>query len=1238
MRKNVFIKKLALCFLCLSMTLGLSACEDKQFKMIVSTLINKGFTADSANNGATLRTSIENKFKKYNEVLEKLINMGLVSSPEAYRTAMETHKNYLIDKLVDKKLIDEDFASNIAWVIDPQYITRLYNDLQIIKVATNMGQLKSGQEVVWNRVYYCSGNIPTEVTDEMNPYLGDTSNNQNDTGYSKMGAGSGYTDYWGRFKEISDNSNVNVDSINNTLDTIDKVCKDLKLSDIPNTGAKDNKGLLDSVLNALVSIITGANKTNTDPNIFVFFEEGSKNLEGYTRLYKGSAIGREFQWRYKDENGVSQYKSNLKELVSGVKRAYIKGTYGIASSSELEDISLTENMGKVSGGFMSSYHYQYAISDDSSVTDSGRERADKGLEKWKAKMENSKYLARALTICLQNSANRGGRHSCARVTFNMEEDNTSTTHDTVEIDYTCTVNIEMITSRMMFLNSEDLFEVIVGNAKKYNGANTEEPDTWQKYRACIEVFLSHGRTLTQFPYVYYSNVNDTNKYVNFNSALEINNMSGIKGMNVCSPDISETDKYNTNINTRKRVFRYPTDIGNYDLDALRTYLQNYNTLDKELQKKIGDDPIYNWTEDVQGDEAYVETENIFRTSDYTGHADNLEYFKVLRSIAFGNSGNSAIHYNPDNEIGNDLIVTIANIPVFAVRLLEFEANADLIHNEAIEREKENGYITINTNKNGSFLLDPRCKIKAIESIDGTTNEVILKDTELLYNFMTGHIYRADPDNLVKPTDGISGSDRDYISKRFTDKQKFKDYFGPNIPGHLTLMAYEPLYWEDVIDGNWFPIGRTLYLDRSNFTMTFRGNANEGNSIYIKDAHKPIGYLGGPSTNTYSKTGAAVYLRNLCGVSESDNNMDFTGKEIERISMFSDDFVEVLSDYTKDNSNSGPSKTITAPKGQITDISNGKTYFLDETPINTDKYLESNGRYIPDTGYYYCLDQMDNGGLKYFLYYFENGYIQDELPNSDKSKYDIDGDTGRLLNRRSGDFIQKTYNDSQDKINQFNIYDELQSYADRLVDIYSRGITVPTMNDDSLYSQSANNLPIDLPIIGSYNSRSDCSSFASTLALKLDELSNFKVDTPNSGHFYTPSAGLVGTMWIGEANNLADTNFKLISNYCSSADIERSLHIGDFLLYPRVSESEPGHIIYIANVESDGITIYHWTKLKAKGGPYKIPFADSDHAYSNGTTTGYCTKIGNALKISIPSVLPGLGNNGAKTYKYLVRMK
>ena len=1237
MRVKKIIKKSISLFLVLSLLLGtLTGCTVEQLLLASWNIINSGFSVDTNSNGATLEKAITNKFKRYDEILDKLVTMNVVQDKEIYKTAMENNKEYLINALVRNKKIEEDLANSIAWIIDPQYLCRLYNDLSWIKqyyeeAESELGANKHQHSEVWG--YYSSNdNFQSDDIEE----IADVEDNLTDLA-SREELDKILEErerYWTDVIQPLAEGSGSISDISYTLSVIRDFNQIFNPSQLMNQSG--GGGIFQSIL----KLFTGAVSEKHPP--FIRLETGDLNADCFTlntvKLNGRQPTGQDLKNFNIDPNSgtISGTKVEIKNLKQEAFKQVLEkladSTPGCFKDQILSNFrsNLSSDNSK-NGYFISiteSHTETEGADDDSSSAENDNDQNNESSDFETQCNYTTAVLSKALNY-YNKQANQGGRHSTGHVFADITEDRETTKDGSEIITKTYKVEFRARTCEAIYLNIKDYASELLGTYDMNTPISS-------LYRVASETITKGGRTLVDLPYVLVSGESNgsisTLERVTTGVKEDSEEVtSRVKGRNVCAPGNQQTKDYNTDANVPIRCINYATNVGDYNLDKLREQLLIYENQTQETKKVLGDD-IIRFTDPLG---TFIENpNNLFSTSNYSAHKENLLYENVLRSVAYGNSGRGAIDYNPSQEIGNDLIVTIANIPVFAIRLMEFNEYAAQDNAQAIENAKEDGYIMIITTKGDMFALDPRCRIKRIDYLDSTTNNVYLKDSDNYYNFLSSHIYKASEDNHIVPTDQIAQGDRDYITKKFIDGELFNKYFGPSEKGKLLLYGYEPLYYEpdeDLVAGNWFPLGRTLFLNMKNISTNWREHPNY---MTILDYNQPIGYLANPSTNRPNSNAAnasPVYMRDLC----DRDNTGLDGEEIPRISIGSRSAEDEFEDYTSSRTGDFKGTAFMCPRGEFVSSSENWWYKITEEPTeNSEHYKQLDDYWYPAGGYFWCICKGPDAQEKYYLFNFdEDGYLS--VPDEEKYQclFDLNEDESYedyqsyiIGNSGNKNGFCKSVNETAKKnktIDRVSIIKNIANKVKGLFEEYTQKAYFNKPQEGDFYLRIENK---------DVKNRKDCSSFASYITVLLDEEIGF-----TGKHLYDSNLYLYSTIAMAEQSNLKDTNYKVeyLTGINSKADIKNKIKPGDYILYPGSStdENRLGHVMLVIGVTDSKLTIYQWTSGSARGGPIDIPITDID----TRSLDGCCFASSGHVVIRIPDIqVVGRTLNDPHDYTHILK--
>lgn len=1224
-----FCKKLISLFLVICLVIPtLTGCTLEEISGASIALIKVGFAQDTnGKNAAQLQMDIEAKFEYYEEILDKLYELGVLNNKDIYSDAIKGNKEYIIKALCEKRELDEDIGSAIAWVIDPQYVCRLYNDLSWISQYLDEKNLKDkGRHDYGEIIAYYS--LSEQSDDIFNDYdvidEGDTEGNANEE------ASKAQEEYWTKviLPAIGEGETVKADlnAIKYTLSVIDGINNNISSDLLSNTNNNFFKRI-GNIFKGIRDAFLGNNSNDDHIYPFLVFPQGST----YTNIFTGN-VGDVTTMANISSATVDQgiwnggpvipelNKDSVKKKLAKYAEAVGEDCFQeLLTNIKLEDEN--ENRG-----------FSFKINKTSESFD---EDDSEGVEeKFRAKAEKTcAILDKLMNYYAGKSANRS-RHCTGHWFSDVKKDvHKSSLGDDAEVTYTMSYSAEFQcrTCKEIFLNIKDLSKTLIGN---YNDTSPVQ----SIYRSASEIITNSGKTLCHYPYVAETeDMNGISSYESYSTLGEVLNKdkSSIKGKNFCAPSVDQAGSYNTNVNIPIRRFSYIGESGNYDLNYFREVLFNYDNQTKETKKELGENVIYKYTNRVEGEDGYLEDpNNLYLTTDYTKHVENLKYPKVLKSVAYGNSGQGAIDYNPANELGNDLIVTIANIPAFAIRLMEFNQYAAQNQAQNIQRAVEDGYKIITTKTRGDFAFDPRCQIVAIDYLDSTTNELHLTDTKNFFNLLTNHIYKAELDDYITPIDEIAQGDRDYITKKFIENELMNSYFGPCETGKLLLRGYEPLYYEpdeEVVPGNWYPIGRTMFLNNDNI-ITHWGERND--IITIKDFNAPIGYLASTATNRPASgaKGSPIYMRDIC----DKENIDLTGSDIPRVSIgaIRDGEEDEFEDYTESRTGDFKGTAFEAPDGEFISDTNGWWYKIATEPEeNTEHYKQNENYWYPFGQYFWCLSDGPEGQKKYLYYFDEDGYLAE--PDED-GKYDClyninedqeyDDYKGNIIgNSGNKKGFYKAVNKTKEKKKEINRTQLITKIAEDVKNTFKSYTSKEYFNDPQ---EGSFYLRIEDKDI---KNRKDCSSYASYTSVLLDKELGY-----TGKHMYDQNLYLWSTTTYAESSNFADTNYSVtaLTGISDKSDIKNKIKPGDYLFYParNAAASDYGHVVLVVGVSDTELTVYQWTSLACRGGPTKIPLTD----INTNNPKGFCYPVSGRVAISMPS--NGNDVNRVHEYTHIIRSK
>ncbi len=941
---NIKFKKfLAILMICFT-SLSLTACSDKEKQAMVMSLLNEMM---KDNNGSTsfksqMETIIGNKFKEYRRILNVLESSGSVDNAEGYKTLLDKNEEYLKKAFTTPELTTE-IMNSLIWVIDPQYLCNLYNDLNFINEGA-----KAKAEIL----------TATQNTEDDNAggncfMSTNTSSSQIDSDKSNI------------LEKIAETADVS--AIGKSLDVINRI-KNKTVGDLK-TSSNSNNGFWSNLWNSINSIFRDS---NNDDKLLKILNEGSTDLN----LVRNKA-----QWKgLNDVQNVSI--GNLMDVVGSNGPQLPSNNDGLINDISINDI------GKINVN----------INRDFDANESDK------IEEYKQDAEKfCKNYVEAI-------GNLTKRHALAYYIYNIIEEKDANGRTT---SYQFNLKINGYTTEMIFLNQE-LFNIINGGS-----ASTNNSSSVAQYASLVKTIMDQSRTLyDELEFEGVSGIKDSN--ISEDSDI-IKADTRLGGFNTIADTAQEASSYNTGIKTPKYLIQLNTNEGaKVKPELFRQLLNTYKSSSAENKTKLGTQIMESGNIIAEGDNLET-SDKIFKTTDYVGKQDNLKYKKVLEVIAKSDSNRAAVDYN--NSLGKDLIITAANIPICALRLMEIDESSNLIISNSQDVGKTQGYLTIaykdENNNNRTFALKTNVQLQVLKGVDRDSDPATLLFSDyvdnqkyLMYDFLNNTFFKADSTTSTTRTDGLNPSDTEnaMINNRFN----FDRGIGVAPAGKMTLLTYEPLYYEsELSDEKWFPIGRTLYLNKENLNfMKFR----DQQAAEVVDKTKPIGYLADPQSNKYS-TKTPIYLWDL-NEKENTNTVSMTTRSNhirDTSNLFSGTTIDVPKDlgyweYSNIELTGGVDQltntqyalmyVFNIPQGQDPNISWYNSNINNTQDIVVDAYattLTPTGKRILKGGYFYIQEELTRDDVNHNvvtntsesikkLYYFDDtGHLAIPPDNS----YEVD---------------------------------------------------------------------------------------------------------------------------------------------------------------------------------------------------------------------------------------------------------
>lgn len=365
----------------------------------------------------------------------------------------------------------------------------------------------------------------------------------------------------------------------------------------------------------------------------------------------------------------------------------------------------------------------------------------------------------------------------------------------------------------------------------------------------------------------------SSRLIGINDPQGTNDTANYIGLSTLTSSNTSGQGADSIVNSKIYVFN-PTSANMDKIDTFLGFLKKYENASGKNQEKAGDE-VYKYLKDtyevLQGNGG-----EMFKCSKGDTSLTNID---TLISNIVNNVSLSS--YNKPSQIGKDFIYDYDDIPLFSLRLFEIRPDADQKIDKMRNNKKLEGYMTINTTKNGSVQFRTWQRLDIINKITTTGVDVIHSD--LIYDFKEQLWYKVVvnaggsgisfdyeglnniPDSQIQfdaPGDNLNNDERKLIFTRENFSNQDVPYFDINKtvmsgtePGHLLLLEYRCLY--DITDSKmvqenqdrkltdkaWLPIGRRVYFNADNITVQ---DGENGESVYrwVK-AKTPVAYLSDP---------------------------------------------------------------------------------------------------------------------------------------------------------------------------------------------------------------------------------------------------------------------------------------------------------------------------------------------------------------------------------------------------------
>ena len=349
---------------------------------------------------------------------------------------------------------------------------------------------------------------------------------------------------------------------------------------------------------------------------------------------------------------------------------------------------------------------------------------------------------------------------------------------------------------------------------------------------------------------------------------KLDQKSDLAGMSTMQTKISDTATGNEDITASVYEINWVNpDLASSVVNNLQTYKQYQDAqLGADQLGKVGRQILDTGFFKAK---STLETDNMFEPTTCELAKSFFNFENIFQTMLSGQTTGY-------NAMGEDLVIIIANIPVMALRLNELKEDAQGIMQDAVNQSEDNGYtkIYVTPKDNGTgtpqqTVIKTWVEIKAINNINGAGFDT--QNTGLVYDLMENKIFKrkdsSDPSESA--IDQVKDSDREnYILPDYD----VNNAFFRNEPGTVTLLKYYPVYQEeDIAEGQYFPLGRSLYINKSNISYLGDGEYKFSNS------QRPFAYMSSATTNKLDSSQASLGL-NLGAIKNWDDDTIISGYE------------------------------------------------------------------------------------------------------------------------------------------------------------------------------------------------------------------------------------------------------------------------------------------------------------------------------------------------------------------------
>ena len=326
------------------------------------------------------------------------------------------------------------------------------------------------------------------------------------------------------------------------------------------------------------------------------------------------------------------------------------------------------------------------------------------------------------------------------------------------------------------------------------------------------------------------------------------------GYRTLKGDGTNTGSNDIDINVDK--FTYAIDGSNMKaIEEVSQYFDDYDKANgndgrREVGKKIYESGVYVY-------EGVGQSDNVYETTNYSGYNQRLEEDYILSRLAKRGGSVDA------NATGKDFVITLGGVPIIGIRLNEISSNVMSIIGEGVMAEMDDGYVAIDYIKkdsNGSDLarrglFPTQLYVSFINEIDANGN----------FNFDTSEALYNLKDKMFKQKgSGITDADGKVLAEKYDIQRSFIPIKNEDL-NKLTLLClqYFGLFRNDkVVDGQWFPIGRSFVFDRQVVLPSQKK---------IKDLTSRIGWWENANGEWDKSSANGLYLSDLCDQESYDSN-------------------------------------------------------------------------------------------------------------------------------------------------------------------------------------------------------------------------------------------------------------------------------------------------------------------------------------------------------------------------------